>query len=192
MLSKCCSAARGIAPRWGQPLFLCQLKQAVSQRFLMNKKYVVRLSDDERRPTVSPLMMLLVCCHINSFQRAPPAWRGHSKEAKRRRPCGPRITRNCAATGSLLLPCTPTWLSLVAGWCLMAATPRGQPGMPALDAAAWARRAERAPDGGVVDVPRALSVWPRAPRINAQRGAQCAPYNTRNCLPPKKLRREIQ
>ena len=29
--------------------------------------------------------------------------------------------------GSLLLPCAPTWLFLVAGWCLMGATPRGQP-----------------------------------------------------------------
>ena len=56
-----------------------------------------------------------------------PVWRGHSKEAKRRQPCGPRITRNCAVMGSLLLPCAPTWLFLVAGWCLMGATPRGQP-----------------------------------------------------------------
>ena len=60
------------------------------------------------------------------------------------------------------------------------------------DTPAEARRAERAADGGVVDVPRALSVLPRAPRINAQRGARFAPYNTHNCLPPKKLRREIQ
>jgi len=29
--------------------------------------------------------------------------------------------------GSLLLPCAPTWLFLGAGWCLMGATPRGQP-----------------------------------------------------------------
>ena len=60
------------------------------------------------------------------------------------------------------------------------------------DTTAWARRAELAADGGVVDVPRALSVSPRAPRIHAQRGAQFDPYNTHNCLPPKKLRREIQ
>ena len=60
------------------------------------------------------------------------------------------------------------------------------------DTTAGVRRAERAADGGVVDVPRALSGSPRAPRINEQRGAQFDPYNTRNCLPPKKLRREIQ
>ena len=37
------------------------------------------------------------------------------------------------------------------------------------DALAWARRAERAADGGVLYVPQALSVSPRAPRITAQR-----------------------
>jgi hypothetical protein len=60
------------------------------------------------------------------------------------------------------------------------------------DAAAQAQRAEGAAEGGVVYVSRALSVSPRAPRINAQRVARFDPYNTRNCLPPKKLRREIQ
>ena len=55
------------------------------------------------------------------------------------------------------------------------------------DTTVGVRRAERAADGGVVDVSRALSVSPRAPRIHAQRGARCDPYNTRNCFPPKKL-----
>jgi hypothetical protein len=61
-----------------------------------------------------------------------------------------------------------------------------------LDAATQARRTERTADGGVVDVPQALDVSPRASRITAQGGTQFDPYNTRNCLPPKKLRREIQ
>jgi hypothetical protein len=60
------------------------------------------------------------------------------------------------------------------------------------DPTARVRRAARAADGGVVDVPRALSVSPRAPGIHAQRVARSAPDNIRNCLPPKKLRREIQ
>jgi hypothetical protein len=77
-------------------------------------------------------------------------------------------------------------------WRLIGATPRGQPWTLAVTLPQGARRAERAADGSVVDVPRALSGSPRAPRINAQRGAQFDPYNTRNCLPPKKLRREIQ
>jgi len=40
------------------------------------------------------------------------------------------------------------------------------------DAPAWAQRAERTAEGGVVAVPRVLSVSPRAPRITAQRGAR--------------------
>ena len=43
------------------------------------------------------------------------------------------------------------------------------------DAPAWAQRAERAAEGGVVDVSRALSVSPRAPRITAQRVARFDP-----------------
>ena len=60
------------------------------------------------------------------------------------------------------------------------------------DTTAGVQRAERTADGGVVDVPRGLSVSPRAPGINAQRVAQLHPYSTRNCLPLKKLRRDIQ
>ena len=60
------------------------------------------------------------------------------------------------------------------------------------DAPAWARWAERAANGGVVDIWRAFSGSPSAPRINAQRIARSDPYNAPNCLPPKKLRREIQ
>jgi hypothetical protein len=53
------------------------------------------------------------------------------------------------------------------------------------DAPAWTQRAERAADGGVVDVARALAVSPRAPCMMAQRGARCDPSHSRNCLPPK-------
>jgi hypothetical protein len=53
------------------------------------------------------------------------------------------------------------------------------------DAPAGAQRAERAADGGVVDVACALSVPPRAPRIHAQRVARCDPYHVHNCLLPK-------
>jgi len=60
------------------------------------------------------------------------------------------------------------------------------------DAPAWAQRAECAADGGIAYISRALLVSPRALRIHAQRVARFAPYNTRNCLPPKTLRREIQ
>jgi hypothetical protein len=53
------------------------------------------------------------------------------------------------------------------------------------DAPAGAQRAERAADGGIVDVLRALSGSSCAPCMMAQRVARCDPYNIRNCLPPK-------
>ena len=61
-----------------------------------------------------------------------------------------------------------------------------------LDAAARVRRAERAAAAGIVYVPQALHVSPSAPPINAQRVARFDHYCTRNCLLPKKLRRDIQ
>ena len=60
------------------------------------------------------------------------------------------------------------------------------------DTTAGVQRAERAADGGVVDVSRAFFKSLRAPRINAQRVARFGPYYARNYLPPQKLRREIQ
>ena len=60
------------------------------------------------------------------------------------------------------------------------------------DAPTGAWRAERAADGSLVYVSRVLSVSPSVRRITAQRVARFGPYNIRNCLPPKELRREIQ
>ena len=60
------------------------------------------------------------------------------------------------------------------------------------EAAARVRGAARAADDGVVDVSQALHGSPSAPPIPAQRVARCDPYRARNCLPPQKLRREIQ
>jgi hypothetical protein len=57
------------------------------------------------------------------------------------------------------------------------------------DAPVWAQRAERAADGGVVDVSCARSVSPRARRFIAQRLAGFDPHNTRKCMPLQKLRR---
>ncbi len=61
-----------------------------------------------------------------------------------------------------------------------------------LEAAPQARRAERTADGGVVDVPQALHVSPRAPRINVQRVARFDHYCTHKRLSAEKLRRNIQ
>ena len=60
--------------------------------------------------------------------------------------------------GSFLLPCAATGVSLLAVWCLSGATLRGVAVDVCRDTPAGVRRAERAADGGVVDVPRALAV----------------------------------
>ena len=60
------------------------------------------------------------------------------------------------------------------------------------DAAARVRGSARAADDGVMDVLQALHGAPSAPPINAQRVARFDHYRARNCLPPQKLRREIQ
>src|SRR5882724_2678282 len=118
-------------------------------------------------------------------------WRSHGQEAKIGWSGGQRIPWNGEAIGSLLLPCAPPGVpdrERVPDRC----NASGAAVDVCSDAPVWAQRAERAADGGVVYVSRALSVSPSAPRINAQRVARFDPYNTRNCLPPKKLRREIQ
>src|SRR5437660_1391221 len=121
-----------------------------------------------------------------------PVLRGHCQEAKRGEAGGQRITRNCEALGVFLLPWATTELSLIAMWRLRGATPRGQPWTPAVTLPHGRDGLSARRLAVLWTFPRALSVSPRAPRINAQRGAQFDPYDTRNCLPPKKLRREIQ
>jgi len=91
-----------------------------------------------------------------------------------------------------LLTCATTGLSLNRWVVLDGCNPSGSAVDAGLDAAARALRAERAVDGGVVSVPQALHVSPSAPPIHAQRVARFDHYRTRNCLPPKKLRRDIQ
>ena len=80
-------------------------------------------------------------------------WRGYREEAKRGQPCGHRVTRNCEAMVSLLLTCATPWVALLAVWYLLGANPSGSAVDAGLDAAARARWAARAADGGVVYVP---------------------------------------
>ena len=84
-----------------------------------------------RRPTVSPVKNSVVY-FISIGYIDHPVLRGHGQEAKRGEAGGHRITRNCAALGLFLLSCAPTELSLIAMWCLIGATPRGQPWTPAV------------------------------------------------------------
>jgi hypothetical protein len=70
--------------------------------------------------------------------------------------------------------------------------PSGSATDAGLDAAVRVRGAARAVDDGVVYVPQALHGSSSAPPITAQRVARFDHYRARNCLPPHKLRREIQ
>jgi hypothetical protein len=70
--------------------------------------------------------------------------------------------------------------------------PSGSAADAGREAAARVLGATRAADDGVVDVPQALHGSPSAPPIYAQRVARFDHSRARNCLPPQKLRREIQ
>ncbi len=83
------------------------------------------------KPTVSSAKNSLVLS-ISIAYIDHPVWGSHREEAKRGPPSGQRITRHCEAMRSLLLPYATTGLSLIAGGCLIGATPRGQPRMPAM------------------------------------------------------------
>jgi hypothetical protein len=83
------------------------------------------------RPTVSLAKNSLVY-FISTAYIDRPVLRGHGQEAKRGKAGGHRITRNCAAFGLVLLTYATIELSLIAMWCLIGATPRGQPWTPAV------------------------------------------------------------
>jgi len=83
------------------------------------------------RPTVSPAKNSLVY-FISIAYIDHPVWRSQREEAKRGPPSGHRLTRNEGAMRSWLLPYATPGLSRIAGWCLIGATPRGQPRTPAL------------------------------------------------------------
>src|SRR5215831_14556336 len=132
----------------------------------------------------APLTIPLVCCYINHFRGAASCGEAMARRRKEERWAGlasrgmvgrlgrsssrvrhrggperERVSDRCHASGVAVDVCS--------------------------DALAWTQRAARAADRGVGDVSRARSESPRAPRITAQRGARCDPYNIRNCVPPK-------
>ena len=143
------------------------------------------------RPTVCPSDNSASLLSYQSLPTSSEVWRGHGQEAKIGSAGGHRIASNVKRLSRFSSRVSPRGVPARGG-----VPDRCHASGAAVDicsdAPAWAQRAERAADGGVVYVSRALSVSPRAPRINAQRVARCDPYNIRNCLPPKKLRREIQ
>ena len=139
----------------------------------------------------APPTIPLVYCHINSFQRASRCGKAMARRRKEEQRAG------IASRGRVR-----RW-----GRCSSRVRHRVGPDRErgpercnasgsavdvGRDAPAGTQWPERVGDSGVVDVSRALSVSPSVPRLNAQRVARCDSYNTRNCLPPKKLCREIQ
>ena len=110
---------------------------------------------EEDKPTVSPLMIPLVYCHIKSFQRASSVeklWPGGEKRRDG------RASHHVELGGDwgVAPPVCAIGVSLRARGYLIGATPRGSAVDVCSDAPARAQRAERAADDGVVDVSRAL------------------------------------
>jgi len=91
----------------------------------------LRIETASIRPTASPAKNSLVY-FISIVCIDHLVWGSHREEAQRGPPSGPRITRNEGAMRSLLLPYAPPGVSRIAGWCLLGATPRGQPRTPAV------------------------------------------------------------
>ena len=92
---------------------------------------------------------------------------------------------------SLLLTCATTWLSLLAVWCVLGATHRGQPWTPALTL-------PHVRDGLSVLLMAVLCTFRRPSRCRhvhrqcmRNELARFDHYRTRHCMPPRKLRRDI-
>ena len=90
-----------------------------------------------------------------------------------------------------LLPCAATGVSLLAGWCLIGATPRGQP---------WTPTVTRPQGCNGLSTRRMAVLWPvREPSLGRQVHRQLMRnelarfyhHHARKCLPPLKLRRDI-
>jgi hypothetical protein len=93
---------------------------------------------------------------------------------------------------SLLLPYVATGVSLLAVWCLIGATPRGQPWTSAVTLP-HGRNGLSARRMAVLSTFREPSLC-RQVHHELLRSAvlDLTPIIPRNCLPPQKLRREIQ
>jgi hypothetical protein len=83
------------------------------------------------KPTICPLTIPLVCCHINSFRRASSCGEAIARGRKEARRAG-IASRGMRRDWVVPLPYAATGVSLLAGWCLIGATPRGQPWTPAV------------------------------------------------------------
>src|SRR4029434_6325339 len=110
----------------------------------------------------APLTIPLVCCHIKSFRRASSCGEAMARRRKEERQAG-IASRGIGSDEAVAPPVcghrSVPARGVVPEWCHAS----GAAVDARRDTPAWVRRAERAVDGGGVDVPRALSVSPRAP-----------------------------
>ena len=125
---------------------------------------------------------------LRNCEQIPPSLRQNSCLGQQayRRCYGPRLRAFSPQIFQELLGVPHRWV--VFDRC----NPSGAAADAGHDAAARVLGAARAAEDGVVDVPQALHGSPSAPPIHAQRVARFDHYRARNCLPPQKLRREIQ
>jgi hypothetical protein len=120
------------------------------------------------------------------------AWgRGQGQEAKRGEAGGPHLTGIGQAMGALLLLGAPPGGPLIARGCLRRATPRGQ-SWPSAGALPQGRHGLSVLlavfcASGVADICRQVQR-----QLLRNELARFYHYRTRKCIPPRKLRRDIQ
>jgi hypothetical protein len=121
------------------------------------------------------LTIPLVCCHIKSFRRASRCGEAMARRRKEERQAG-LASRGMCSAGVVAPPVCGHWGVPARGVVPARCHTAGSAVDARRDTIAGVRRAARAADGGVVDVPRVLPVSPRAPRMTAPRVARCDPY----------------
>src|SRR5262249_6683720 len=161
-----------------------QLTSLRCTKTVPSQHQTIGCSSSSSTPTVSPLMIPLVYCHINRFQRASGLARPSQGGEKRIAAWAAPHEERCSAR--VVAPPVCDHLRVLHRWVVFdGCNPSTSTVNAGRDAAARARRAERAVDGGVASVLQALYGLARAPRMPTQRVAQFEPYRIRNYLPPK-------
>ena len=134
----------------------------------------------------APLAIPLGCCHIKSFRRASSCGEAMARRRKEARRAG-LASRGMCSDGVVAPPVCGHRGVPACGVVPDRCTASGSAVDAGRDAAAWARRAERAADGGVVPVEYALQVSPRAPPMHAQRVAPIVPLSYPHLLVAKAM-----
>ena len=132
----------------------------------------------------TPLTIPLMGCQINSFRRVSSCGETMARRRKEERRAG-TASPGMSSDWVVAPPVCGPWGVPACGVVPERCHAVGAAVDAHRDTPAWVHRAERTGEGGVVAVPRARSVSPRAPCITAPRVARFHPSSTRNCLPPK-------